>query len=45
MAGWESWAALIGGVLSVVGQWSTGYWLALIGGVLAIVGAVAMMNR
>ena len=45
MAGWESWAALVGGVLSVVGQWATGYWLALIGGVLAVVGAVAMMNK
>ena len=45
MAGWESWAALVGGVLSVIGQWSTGYYLALIGGVLAVVGAVAMMNK
>jgi hypothetical protein len=46
MAMWGSWVALIGGVVSVVGQWATGYWLPLIGGVIAIIGALgAMMDE
>ena len=45
MAGWDSWVALVGGVLAVLSEFMPGYWLGLIGGVLAIVGAVAMMSK
>ena len=45
MAGWESWAALVGGVLAIVDHWAAGYWLAVIGGVIAVIGAIAMMNK
>ena len=43
MANWGSWAALIGGIVAVIGQWATGYWLPLIGGVVAVVGAIGEM--
>jgi hypothetical protein len=46
MAGWESWVALVGGVLAVVGQWwGASAYLPLIGGVLAVVAAVALMSK
>jgi len=44
MASWESWVALLGGVLAVIGQWY-GMYLPLIGGVLAIIAAVALMSK
>lgn len=44
MTGWQSWLALIGGIVAVVGQWwGASYWLPAIGGVLAIIGAIGMM--
>lgn len=46
MAGWETWVALIGGVVAVIGQfWGAGYYLPLIGGVLAVIGAIALMMK
>lgn len=45
MAGWAAWVALLGGVLSVVAQWTPNWYGALIGGVLAVVGAVALMSQ
>jgi len=45
MADWGSWLALIGGVLSVIGQWVTTAWLPLIGGVFAIIGAIGVMSK
>jgi len=44
MAGWQMWLALLGGIISVVGQWVPDYWLPVIGGVLAIIGALGMMK-
>ena len=44
MASWESWVALLGGVLAVAGQWY-GMYLSLIGGVLAVIAAVALMSK
>ena len=44
MANWGSWLALIGGVISVIGQWSTTWYAALIGGLLAVVGAIGLMS-
>lgn len=44
MAGWQSWLALIGGILAVVGQWwGAEFWLPAIGGILAIIGAIGLM--
>lgn len=45
MANWGSWLALIGGVVSVIGQYSTGYYLALVGGVLAVIGGISAMMK
>ena len=46
MAGWESWAALVGGIISVIGQfWGQSYYLALIGGVIAVIGGIALMMK
>lgn len=47
MAGWQSWLALIGGILAVVNQWwGAEFYLGVIGGVLAIIaGAGLMMNK
>ena len=45
MANWGSWLALIGGVLSVIAEFTTASWYgALIGGLLAIIGAIGMMS-
>jgi len=44
MANWGAWLAFVGGILSVIGQWS-GYYLALIGGVVAVVGAFVAFNN
>ncbi len=44
-AGWQSWLALIGGIIAVIGQlWGANYWLPLIGGVLAIIGGIGAMK-
>ena len=43
MAGWASWAALIGGIVAVIGQWYTTMYLPLIGGVIAAIGGIAEM--
>lgn len=43
MANWGSWVALIGGIVSVIGQFVPAYYLALIGGVVAIIGAIGCM--
>lgn len=40
---WGEWAALIGGILAIVGQWVTTAWLPAIGGVLAVIGAIGVM--
>jgi len=45
MAGWGLWLALIGGVLSIIGQWVTTASLPLIGGVVAIIGAIGAMSK
>ena len=42
---WGSWTALIGGIISVIGQWVPTYYLALIGGVVAVVGAIGVMSE
>lgn len=42
---WGEWAALIGGVLAVIGQFNTGAYLALIGGVVAVIGAIGLMSK
>lgn len=42
--GWSSWAALIGGIVSVIGQWVPDAYLAVIGGVIAIIGAIGAMS-
>ncbi len=42
---WGSWAALVGGIVSIVGQWVPGAYLALIGGVVAVVGAIGVMSE
>lgn len=50
MAGWQSWLALIGGIVAVIGQWwggpgmSPNLWLPAIGGVLAIIGGIGAMK-
>lgn len=47
--GWHSWVALLGGVISLIGQWWGGpgtavnYWFPAIGGILAIIAGLAMM--
>ena len=44
-AGWQSWLALIGGILALIGQWwGANYYLPLIGGVLAIIGGIGAMK-
>lgn len=43
MAGWGAWLAIIGGVIAVVGQFSTDAYLALIGGVVAVVGGIGCL--
>ena len=45
MAGWEGWTVLVGGIISVIAQWSPSWYGALIGGVLAIIGAIGMMMK
>ena len=45
MAGWQSWLALVGGILALIGQWwGANYYLPLIGGVLAIIGGIGAMK-
>ena len=49
MAGWQSWLALIGGIVAVVGQWwsgpgATNLYLPAIGGVLAVIGGIGAMK-
>ncbi len=42
--GWQTWLALIGGILAVIAQfWTNTIFLAAIGGVLAIIGALGLM--
>ena len=43
MNSWQSWLALIGGILAVANQWLPGYWLAVIGGGLAIIAGIGLM--
>lgn len=43
---WGSWAALVGGIISIVGQWTaSNYYLALIGGIVAVIGAIGAMSE
>lgn len=45
MAGWQSWLALVGGILAVVGEfWTNTFFLSTIGGVLAIIGGIGAMK-
>ena len=45
MAGWQSWLALIGGIIALIGQfWGMDYYLPLIGGILAIIGGIGMFK-
>jgi hypothetical protein len=43
--GWQMWAAIIGGVVAIVGHWVTGMWLDVIGGAIALIGGFAMMSK
>ncbi|NCO11188.1 hypothetical protein GW924_01110 [Candidatus Pacearchaeota archaeon] len=43
MTGWQSWLALIGGIVAVIGEFVPDYYLALIGGILAVIGAIGLM--
>jgi hypothetical protein len=44
MSMWGAWLALIGGVVSVIGQWATMAYLPLIGGIIAVIGAIILMS-
>jgi hypothetical protein len=50
MAGWQSWLALIGGIIAAVGQFwggpgaETNLYLPLIGGILAVIGGIGAMK-
>lgn len=43
-SGWQSWLALIGGIVALVGQWVAGYYLPAIGGILAVIGGIGAMT-
>lgn len=46
MAGWQSWLALIGGILAVIGQWwGMDMFLPAIGGILAVIGGIGAMKQ
>ena len=45
MAGWGSWLAIIGGIVSVIAQWVPDAYLALIGGVVAVIGGIGCMAK
>lgn len=40
---WGGWVALIGGIISVIAQWSSTWDGAVIGGVIAIIGAIGIL--
>jgi len=43
--GWQTWLALIGGIVAIVGQWwGMEFYLPVIGGALAVIGAVGLMK-
>jgi len=44
MAGWGAWLAIIGGVVSVVGEFQVDAWLALIGGIVAVIGGIGVLT-
>ncbi len=44
MASWGAWLAIIGGVISVIGQWMPAAWLAFIGGVVAVIGGIGCLS-
>ena len=46
MAGWQSWLALLGGIIALIGQWwGADIWLPAIGGALAIIGGIGAMKN
>jgi len=46
MAGWASWAALIGGIIAIIAQfWENTIFLAAIGGVIAAIGGIGAMMK
>ncbi len=44
MGGWQTWLALIGGIVAVIGEFAPGYYLAAIGGVLAVIGGLGAFS-
>ena len=46
MAGWQSWLALLGGIIALISQWwGADIWLPAIGGALAIIGGIGAMKN
>ena len=45
MTGWKMWAAVVGGILAIVGHWVSGFWLDVFGGAIALIGGIAMMSK
>ncbi|HLA22940.1 MAG TPA: hypothetical protein VJZ93_00170 [Candidatus Nanoarchaeia archaeon] len=46
MNDWKVWAAGVGGVVAIVGQfWGANYYLPLIGGALALISAIGSMTN
>lgn len=43
--GWQSWLALIGGIIAFIGQfWGGNWYLPAIGGILAFIGGIGAMT-
>ena len=45
MAGWASWAALVGGVVAVIGAFAWQNWAPLTGGIIAVIGALGTFAK
>jgi len=47
MTNWQSWVAIVGGIVAIVGQWwgAQDYYLPLIGGVLALIAGIGSMAK
>ena len=44
-AGWQSWLALIGGIIAIIGQfWGAEFYLPAIGGIVALIGGIGLMT-
>ena len=45
---WGAWFAIVGGIVSIIGQFVTASneaWLPLIGGVIALIGGIGMFSN